>query len=102
MTDQNRARAPRIPVVSPEFTAGSDKPKRQSQLRGVVRTGVERGSLVLLDDHGKLLAQLMGGDPAVLADGLRVTVTGHFVTDLRTTVQQGVPFRVFKAVADPA
>jgi hypothetical protein len=67
-----------------------------------VRAGVERGAVVLLDSDGALLAQLMGGDPAVIADGLRVIVTGNFVAGLLTTAQQGRPFQVRDAVADPA
>ena len=70
--------------------------KRQT-LRGIVREGVERGAVVLLDDRGMLLAQLMGGDPAVLTDGARVEVTGAFRRDLSTTAQQGPPFQVESA-----
>jgi hypothetical protein len=92
----------RIPAISPNLRSGFGASPRQIRLRGIVRTGVERGSIVLLDHDGKLLAQLMGGDPAIVADGLRVIVTGHFVTGLLTTAQQGAPFRVLQAVTDPA
>ncbi len=102
MTDQNRSGGGRIPGISPHITTGSGKTDREIVLRGVVRTGVERNSVVLVDDQGTPLAQLTGGDPAVLRDGLRVIVTGRFVPDLLTTAQQGAPFRVQKAVADPA
>lgn len=71
------------------------------QLRGTVRSGVERTSQVLVGPEGELLAQLLGGPAAVLADGQTVLVTGVFITDLHTTVQQGRPFRVDAAETDP-
>lgn len=70
------------------------------QLRGVVRSGVEHHSRVLVGPQGQVLAQLMGGPPTVLTDGQQVLVTGVFVPDLLTTAQQGVPFRVQTAEAD--
>ena len=78
----------------------SAKPERVRQLRGVVRPGVERHSRVLVGPQQQVLAQLMGGPPAVLADGCAVVVTGVFLTDLHTTVQQGAPFRVDAAESD--
>ncbi len=70
------------------------------RLRGTVRDGVERGSRVLLDDTGAVLAQLMGGPPGVLTEGSVVTVIGVFRRDLLTTVQQGAPFQVQDATSD--
>jgi hypothetical protein len=90
----------RAPALSAELLGGlvaARKSPRPQTLRGLVRNGVERGAVVLLDDGGMLLAQLMGGDPTVLADGARVEVTGVFWLDLSTTVQQGPPFRVDSA-----
>src|SRR5687767_2522455 len=51
-------------------------------LTGVVREGVESGCL-LLDGY-----LLVGGDPAVVRAGARVTVTGRVEADLMTTCQQ--------------
>ncbi|SDP03913.1 hypothetical protein SAMN04515671_2759 [Nakamurella panacisegetis] len=100
MTSHNRSGFRRIPVISPEPGEGPEKPPRPVRLEGVVRDGVERGSVVLVDEQDAVLAQLMGGDQALLRDGVRVTVTGHFVTGLMTTVQQGRPFRVLDVAPD--
>ena len=72
------------------------------QLRGVVASGVERNSRILVGPHQQVLAQLVGGPPAVLADGCAVVVTGAFLPDLRTTAQQGRAFRVDAAEPDTA
>lgn len=80
--------------------APTDRRHRMTRLRGMVRSGVERSSCVLIGPNGELLAQLMGGPPAVLVDGRAVVVTGVFVTELVTTVQQGAPFRVHTAEID--
>ncbi len=63
-------------------------------LAGTVEQGVESRSIVLLDEAGSPLAQLSGRPAAEYPLGLRVEVTGRFVTGLRTTAQQGRPFRV--------
>lgn len=89
-------------LVGPAGSAAGRDISKPRTLRGQVRAGVERGAVVLLDDHGVLLAQLMGGDPAVLADGLLVEVTGIFRRDLSTTAQQGPPFEVHSAVGLPS
>ena len=102
MTNHDHSGFRRIPGISREMRAGFAKAPRSIELRGVVRTGVERGSVVLLDPNGGLLAQLMGVDPAVIGDGVAVRVTGYFVTDLLTTVQQGAPFRVLEVTIDTA
>lgn len=100
MTDHSSSGFRRISAIPPEMRAGSTKAPRPIRLRGMVRSGVERGSVVLLGPSGQLLAQLMGGDPAVLADGRTVAVTGHFVEDRLTTTQQGMPFQVLEAVIE--
>lgn len=96
----------RRPVISRETLVGlarqtpaasTDKVRR---LRGVVRSGVERNSCVLVGPQGEPLAQLMGGPPAVLCDGRSVVVTGVFVSGLLTTAQQGAPFQVQTAEPD--
>lgn len=63
-------------------------PGSELTLSGVVREGVERGCY-LLDNY-----LLVGGPRDVITAGGRVTVTGRVQTDLMTTCQQGVPFRV--------
>lgn len=103
MGDQEESASGRVPAIPASVLAGLaaaqklPKPQRPQTLRGLVRQGVERDAVVLLDDRGVLLAQLMGGDTAVLTDGLRVEVTGIFQLDLSTTVQQGPPFWVDSA-----
>ncbi len=61
-------------------------------LTGTVTAGVER-HCVLLDGY-----LLVGGDPAVIRAGARLTVTGRVVADMVTTCQQGIPFLVASAV----
>ncbi len=115
MDDPDKSGSESIPVLGagpagPAFLAGvrsrlvasqdpreTRKQRARQVLSGTVRDGVERGVVVLLDDRGVLLAQLMGGDPAVLSEGARVEVTGVFRHDLSTTAQQGPPFRVDSA-----
>ena len=78
------------------------QPEKVRQLRGVVASGVERHSRVLVGPQQQVLAQLIGGPPTVLADGSAVVVTGVFLDDLHTTVQQGRAFRVDAAEPDAA
>ena len=97
----------RTPAISRETLYGlarqapSAPPEKVRQLRGVVHSGVERNSRVLVGPDGTVLAQLMGGPSAVLAAGRAVVVSGVFVPDLLTTAQQGAPFQVRAAEADP-
>ena len=63
-------------------------------LAGTVEQGVESRSIVLFDDAGSPLAQLSGRPATEYPLGTRVQVPGRFVTGLRTTAQQGRPFRV--------
>jgi hypothetical protein len=65
-------------------------------LRGTVTLGVERGTL-LLDAGADGTYQVLGGDRTVLRPGRRVEVSGRRMPHLRTTGQQGVPFRVTSA-----
>jgi hypothetical protein len=62
-------------------------------LTGTVTAGVEANCL-LIDDY-----LLIGGDPAVVREGARVTVHGRVDRDLLTTCQQGIPFVVSSATA---
>jgi hypothetical protein len=102
MGESDKPETRRVGAIPPSVLARltvTEKPPKPQTLLGVVREGVERGAVVLLDDRGGLLAQLMGGDPAVLADGSRVEVAGVFRRDLSTTAQQGPPFQVWSAKA---
>ena len=72
-------------------TGGQGAP---TALRGTVERGVESGCVLLTDDSGGVLANLMGIDPHEWPPGSKVDVTGTFEPDLMTTCQQGTPFRV--------
>jgi hypothetical protein len=63
-------------------------------LVGKLAAGVESGCVVLLDDGGAVLANLIGLDPATAPMGSSVEVNGRFEPDLLTTCQQGTPFAV--------
>ena len=63
-------------------------------LTGTVREGVEASCLLLADDSGTVLANLLGNDGPELAVGARVEVTGSFLEGVMTTCQQGLPFQV--------
>ena len=67
-------------------------------LRGTVREGVEASCVLLVDDDGAVLANLLGNDApeitAELTTGARVEVTGSFLQGVMTTCQQGPPFQV--------
>jgi len=67
-------------------------------LRGTVREGVEANCVVLEDDNGIVLANLLGDNApdltAALAAGAKVQVTGSFLQGVMTTCQQGPPFQV--------
>ena len=67
-------------------------------LRGTVREGVEASCVVLEDDNGTVLANLLGNDApeltAALTAGAKVEVTGSFLEGVMTTCQQGPPFRL--------
>jgi len=55
---------------------------------------VESGCIVLVDDKGAVLANLIGLDSASAPVGSTVEVKGKFSPDLMTTCQQGEPFTV--------
>ena len=63
-------------------------------LTGTVREGVEASCLLLADDNGTVLANLLGNDAPELRVGARVEVTGSFLEGVMTTCQQGLPFQV--------
>lgn len=82
--------------------ASSAATEKTRRLSGVVASGVERNSWILVGRQGEVLAQLFGGPGSVLAQGRAVTVTGAFLAELRTTAQQGRAFRVDAAEPDAA
>ena len=59
-----------------------------------LQAGVESGCIVLVDDQGAVLANLIGLDAASAPVGSAVQVKGRFSPDLMTTCQQGEPFTV--------
>jgi len=63
-------------------------------LRGTVREGVEASCVLLADDNGTVLANLLGSDAPELTAGANVEVTGSFLQGVMTTCQQGLPFQV--------
>jgi hypothetical protein len=63
-------------------------------LRGTVREGVEASCVLLADDNGTVLANLLGSDAPELTAGAKVEVTGSFLQGVMTTCQQGLPFQV--------
>ena len=67
------------------------------QLTGTVEQGVESGCIVLLDDSGTAIAQLMGMASSAFSFGSRMQVTGEYLQGLRTKCQQGPPFKVGSA-----
>ncbi|WP_420121099.1 hypothetical protein [Nakamurella sp.] len=68
-------------------------------LTGTVTEGVESRCVVLVDDTGATLANLMGWDLQAHPFGSTVQVTGTFEEGLMTTCQQGRPFTVTSVVA---
>ncbi len=81
---RRRAMAPPLPPAE----------GRQTRLRGWLRAGVEHRSVVLVDESGKVLAQLRRCPPELVGGHARMVVTGVFEHDLLTTAQQGAPFLV--------
>ncbi len=90
------------PVPTSALTAtGSAQtpiPGAAATLTGTLAAGVESGCIVLVDDKGAVLANLIGLDPASAPVGSTVEVKGRFARDLITTCQQGEPFTVASVV----
>ena len=82
-----------VPSISKDATSASAGQTGPTTLTGVVTEGVESGCVVLTDDAGAVLANLMGLDTKAAPIGSTVEVTGEF-EDLMTTCQQGKPFTV--------
>ena len=94
------------PAVIARLTARTPKPLaphagRIVHLTGTIQEGVERGCIVLVDDSGGVLANLMGLAPEDRRWESRVTVEGSFVLGMMTTCQQGRPFRVSRTSPAP-
>lgn len=68
-------------------------------LVGTVTEGVENQCVVLVDDSGTTVANLLGWDLQAHPAGSTVEVTGTFEEGLMTTCQQGRPFTVAAVVA---
>ncbi|TPG19767.1 hypothetical protein EAH86_04900 [Pedococcus bigeumensis] len=90
---------------APEPSSGSpSNASPELTLTGTVEAGVEKGCLVLV---GNGTAYVLIGELAGVVPGSRATVRGHEATNVRTTCQQGSPFRVTAVVeatvgTDPA
>jgi hypothetical protein len=69
-------------------------PGAPTKLTGTIAEGVEANCLVLTDDSGAVVANLIGVDKASAPLGTKVVVSGKFEPDLMTTCQQGTPFAV--------
>jgi len=69
-------------------------PGTPTKITGTISAGVEADCLVLTDDSGAVLANLIGVDKAAAPLGTKVVVSGKFEPDLMTTCQQGTPFTV--------
>ena len=85
-------------VTSISLSTQSSATGAEVTLRGTVRQGVEASCLLLADDDGTVLANLLGNDTSELTSaltaGAKVEVTGSFLEGVMTTCQQGPPFQV--------
>ncbi len=81
-------------ALSVPRSAPSKVPGAPTTLTGTIAAGVESGCIVLVDDQGAVLANLIGLDPASAPVGSTVQVKGRYSPDLLTTCQQGEPFTV--------
>ena len=86
------------PPLRHSIPAGRLAPRRGEvgtvHLTGTVEQGVESGCIVLLDDSGAAIAQLMGIASSAFSYGSRMQVTGEYVPGFLTKCQQGRPFKV--------
>lgn len=81
----------------PSVPPSKGVPSGQSiTVTGTVQAGVEHGCLVLRTDTVQYL--LLDGDPAVVKDGAKLTVTGVVRKDVMSYCMQGVPLEVERAV----
>ena len=67
-------------------------------LIGTLAAGVENGCVVLVDDAGAVLANVIGVDSAAAPLGSKVEVSGQFEPDMMTICQQGDAFAVASVV----
>ncbi|RZQ64566.1 hypothetical protein [Amycolatopsis suaedae] len=92
--DDDRADEPQAPE-SPGPPSVSEPPEGKTELRGVVRPGVEPGCLLLsVNGTDYLLLGRDQDDDAVLRPGATVVVRGEPAEGQVTTCQQGTPFQV--------
>lgn len=84
-----------VPASAPAATGSAQSASgAATTLTGTLSAGVESGCIVLVDDKGAVLANLIGLDAASAPIGSTVEVKGRFARDLITTCQQGEPFTV--------
>jgi hypothetical protein len=81
-------------VIPGSTASDSAAPGEDETLRGRVQDGVESGCVVLVDESGVVLANLIGFDATGVDVSGVVEVTGSFNADLMTICQQGRPFEV--------
>lgn len=87
---------PTVPPGGGGNPPGGNPPvKGEMVMTGQVAEGVESGCL-LLSNAGKSYL-LMGGDPAVVRAGAKLTVRGRIAEGVLSTCQQGTPFQVIEA-----
>jgi hypothetical protein len=80
---------PPIPQLTPASTQPTKANIGDVTMTGLVeRVDLEGGCTVLRADTNKTY-ELMGGDPNILKDGNRVTVTGKIRNDMATICQMG-------------
>ncbi len=83
-----------VSIPPSQSTGASSGAGATVQLVGTVQEGVEAGCVVLVDDQGAVLANLLGRRAATYQFGSKVTVTGRFAEDVMSICQQGKPFMV--------
>jgi 3D (Asp-Asp-Asp) domain-containing protein len=80
---------PQVPTLTPTPVQPTKIDAGEVTMTGMVeRVDLEGGCTVLRADTNKTY-ELMGGDPNVIKDGNRVTVTGKIRSDLSTICQMG-------------
>jgi hypothetical protein len=88
-TTPGSSATPSIPQLTPTPLQPTKLTTGEVTMTGVVeRVDLEGGCTVLRADVGKTY-ELMGGDPNILKDGNRVSVTGKIRNDLSTICQMG-------------
>jgi hypothetical protein len=91
--------SPTGPVATTPPPANGTNPSpvstAEQTLTGQVEAGVEPSCKILHSGGTSYL--LLGGDPAVVAVGNNISVTGHLVTGIMSYCMQGRPFQITTA-----